>query len=111
MLIARSNDKGTESALRDCVDLFEDAVSQLSESTRAVEGGLRDEKARDLNTWISAAMTDQQTCLDGLEEMGSMVVDEVKARVQISKEYMSNSLAILENMNALLEKFHLGNIH
>lgn len=48
-----------------------------------------------------------QTCVDGLEEMGSTAVDEVKMRVQRSKEYMSNSLAILSNMDSILEKFGL----
>lgn len=52
-------------------------------------------KIRELNAWISAAMTDQETCVDGLEEMGSTVCDEVRKKVQLSKQCMSDSLAIL----------------
>lgn len=111
-LISKSNDPRAGTALRDCVSLFDDAVSQLSNSvTSMVEGPgekvLTEVKIRDVNTWISAAMTDQDTCLDGLEEMGSTVLDEVRMKVQRSKEYMSNSLAILANMHALLDKFGL----
>ncbi|KAI3686489.1 hypothetical protein L1987_80167 [Smallanthus sonchifolius] len=113
-LISKSNDLRTGSALRDCATLFDDALSQLSESVEAMHGGggggevvLTEGKVEDLKTWISAAMTDQETCVDGLEEMGSTAVDEVKMRVQRSKEYMSNSLAILSNMDSILEKFGL----
>ncbi|XP_021904644.1 pectinesterase 1 [Carica papaya] len=101
-----------DAALRDCASLLEDAVSGLSDSVSAMEVGaegkvLTAEKVNDLQTWISAAMTDQETCADGLEEMGETVVDEVKRRMQKSKELMSNSLAILAKMETLLEKFHL----
>lgn len=87
-------------------------MSGLSDSVSAMEVGaegkvLTAEKVNDLQTWISAAMTDQETCADGLEEMGETVVDEVKRRMQKSKELMSNSLAILAKMETLLEKFHL----
>ncbi|XP_052176170.1 pectinesterase 1 [Diospyros lotus] len=112
ILISKSNDPKTESALRDCVELFGDALSELSKSAAAMQVGggermLTAAKIGDLKTWISAAMSDQETCLDGLEEMGSTAVNEVRAKVQRSREYMSNSLAILSNMDALLAKFKL----
>lgn len=109
-LISKSNDPGTESALRDCANLFDDALSQLNNSVALVVVGsgkeiLTDEKIGDLKTWISGAMTDEETCLDGLEEMGSAVTNEVREKMNKSKEYMSNSLAILANINLLLVKF------
>ncbi|KAI3672424.1 hypothetical protein L6452_38512 [Arctium lappa] len=115
-LISRSNDLRTGSALRDCATLFDDALSQLRQSVESMRVGtpageekvvLTEGKLGDLKTWISAAMTDQETCVDGLEEMGSTAVDEVKMRVQRSNEYMSNSLAILANIETLLDKFGL----
>ncbi|MFS7939761.1 putative pectinesterase [Helianthus anomalus] len=106
-LISNSNDLRTGSALRDCANLFDDAVSQLSRSVESMRGEsvLTVEKVGDLKTWISAAMTDQETCVDGLEEMGSTAVDEVKMKVQRSRVCMSNSLAILSHMEEILEKF------
>ncbi|KAI3717770.1 hypothetical protein L1987_69590 [Smallanthus sonchifolius] len=113
-LISKSSDLRTGSALRDCVSLFDDALSQLSWSVELMRVGpgdgekvLTEEKVADLKTWISAAMTDQETCVEGLEEMGSTDVDEVKVRVQRSSEYMSNSLAILSNMEEILDWFGL----
>ncbi|GFZ12100.1 hypothetical protein Acr_23g0004850 [Actinidia rufa] len=111
-LISKSNDPRSESALNDCADLFGDSLSQLGESAAAMEVGpgekmLTEEKIGDLKTWISGAMTNLETCVDGLEEMGSTVLDEVKAKLQKSKEYISNSLAILSNIHTVLEKLHL----
>ncbi|KAL4566533.1 hypothetical protein LXL04_030649 [Taraxacum kok-saghyz] len=114
-LISKSHDLRTGSALRDCATLFDDAVSQLSRSVDAMRVGpgggeeklLTEVKVADMKTWISAAMTDQETCVDGLEEMGSPAVEEVKMRMQRSSVYMSNSLAILTNIDAILDKFGL----
>ncbi|XP_059303929.1 putative pectinesterase/pectinesterase inhibitor 26 [Lycium ferocissimum] len=109
-LISEVNDPGTVSALKDCISLFDDALSQLNESAELLnvgpgESALTVMKVNNMQTWISAAMTDQDTCLEGLDEMGSPLVGEVKARVQNAKEYMSNTLAILSNMPSLLQKF------
>lgn len=102
-----------EAALSDCQGQIEEALSQLNDSVSAMEVGpgekmLTEEKIRDVQTWISAAVTDQDTCLDGLEEMGSTVVDEVKKKMQRSKEYTSNALAIAANFNIILHNLHLS---
>ncbi|KAA8540948.1 hypothetical protein F0562_024914 [Nyssa sinensis] len=85
-LISKSNDLRTESALRDCASLFDDALSQLNTSASSMDVGrgekmLTKAKISDMKTWISAAMTNQETCLDGLEEMGSTVLDEVRTKM------------------------------
>ncbi|KAL6954681.1 hypothetical protein U1Q18_042468 [Sarracenia purpurea var. burkii] len=62
-LISKSNDPRTESAFKDCVDLWGDALSQIGKSATAMVVGprekmLTEEKIGDLKTWISAATTD-----------------------------------------------------
>ncbi|XP_057969050.1 pectinesterase 1-like [Malania oleifera] len=111
-LASRVNDPPTESALRDCRDLFADSLSRLNDSASAMgvalgEPMLTEKKIKDAETWISAAITSQGTCVDGLEEMKSTVLDEVRAAVRRSTEYASNSLAILANIQTLLRKFDL----
>ncbi|XVF50148.1 hypothetical protein PTKIN_Ptkin04bG0072600 [Pterospermum kingtungense] len=107
------NDLHSQPALKDCVTLLDNALSQLNDSVSAMKVAsgkelvLTKEKISDIQTWISAAMTDQETCNDGLEEMGSMVSDKVKSEVQSCKESTSNSLAIVANMQNLLQKFGL----
>lgn len=105
-----------EAALRDCQTQIEDALGRLGDSVAAMEVGpgekvLTEAKISDLQTWISAAMTDQETCLDGLEEMKSTAVDEVRTKMQRSREYTSNCLAILANIHTLLDKLHMSPLH
>ncbi|KAJ9140439.1 hypothetical protein P3X46_031088 [Hevea brasiliensis] len=106
------NDANSKAAINDCVSIFDEALGRLNDSLSAMEVGpgekaLTLEKINDIQTWISGAMTDQQTCVDGLEEMGSTVLDEVKAKMKNSTEFLSNSLAIVAQMQSLLEKFDL----
>ena len=91
---------------------MDDALSRLSDSLSAMEvvpgdKMLTDAKINDVQTWISAAVTDQETCLDGLEEMESTAIGEVKSKMQRSREYTSNSLAIVINIRSLLQQFHM----
>lgn len=100
-------------ALGDCETLLEDAPSQLSDSVLATEAGpgkkvLTEADIGNIQTWVSAAMADRETCLNGLEEMGSALLDEVRAKLERSKELMSNSLAIVAHMKDLREKFEKG---
>lgn len=98
----------SDPATRDCVGQLEDALSRLNDSVSAMgEKALSQAKVNDIQTWISSAVTDQETCLDGLEEMGSTAVDKVKSKMKRSMEYTSNSLAIVANFKAILDKFHI----
>ncbi|KAJ0765983.1 putative pectinesterase [Helianthus annuus] len=102
-LIMKVNDLYTCLMFRECVSLFDDAVSRLSRVVEIVngDGEMMERRVADLMAWISAAMTDQERCVEGLEEVGSMVGDEVKVRVKRSSVYLSNSLAILANMKGV----------
>lgn len=111
-LQSRLTEPKADPAMKDCAELFDDAASQLGRSAELIcvgpgEKVLTEMRISDLQTWISAAMTDQDTCLDGLAEMGSTAVGEFKLKVQKSQEYMSNSLAILNNIQSLFQKFGL----
>ncbi|KAF9685797.1 hypothetical protein SADUNF_Sadunf03G0091400 [Salix dunnii] len=111
-LFTSSHDVNSQAGLRDCVSQLDDSLGKLNDSLLAMEVGpgekmLTLEKVKDIQTWISAAMTDQDTCIDGLEEMGSVLPDEIKAKMERSKDFMSISLAIIAKMETLLEKFDL----
>ncbi|KAK8703145.1 hypothetical protein V6N13_021474 [Hibiscus sabdariffa] len=100
------NNLQSQPGLKDCLTLFDDALSRLNDSVSAMNAhmGLSKEKTSDIQTWISAAITDQDTCNDGLEEMGWTAGDEVKSRGRSFKESLSNSLAIVANMQNLVQK-------
>ncbi|CAA0826829.1 Plant invertase/pectin methylesterase inhibitor superfamily protein [Striga hermonthica] len=110
----KSHPAGPEAdpAMKDCAELFDDAASQLGRSADSIrvergEKVLTETKIGDLKTWISGAMTDLETCLDGLSETGSpaAVGGEFRAWVQKSQEHTSNTLAILNNIPSLCKKF------
>ncbi|CAJ2639402.1 unnamed protein product [Trifolium pratense] len=91
--------------LGDCNELIDDAVSRLNDSVSVFSDDavtLTDVKINDIQTWVSAALTDQQTCVDGLEEVGFSLVEKVKKIMQKSYEYISNSLAIVANIRNLV---------
>ncbi|KAJ7978409.1 Pectinesterase [Quillaja saponaria] len=101
-----------KAALSDCQDQIDESLSRLNDSVSAMKVGpgqkiLTEAKINDIQTWISSAMTDQETCLDGLEEMESTALVEVKSKMHKSREYTSNSLAIIAHIHAILDEFHM----
>jgi pectinesterase inhibitor-like protein len=111
-LIAGTNDTKLKSALTLCQGLFEDAVDRLNDSISAMEVGqggklLSSAKINDLETWLSATLTDQETCLDALQELNSTLVDDVRTAMENSTEFASNSLAIVAKILGLLSNFNI----
>ncbi|KAF8388666.1 hypothetical protein HHK36_025346 [Tetracentron sinense] len=112
-LIAKDvNDSRVEAALSDCESLFEDAVYQLNASILSMKVGqgeklLTASKTGEIKTWLSTAITDQETCLDGLAELNSTLQKEVKTAMQNSTEFTSNSLAIITKVLTILENFDI----
>ncbi|KAL6952166.1 pectinesterase [Sarracenia purpurea var. burkii] len=87
------------SAYDDCIELLEDSVAQLERSLSSVRNS-PDGNAppagsnQDVLTWLSAALTNQDTCTDGLGEVSGRVKDNMKERLKDLSELVSNSLAI-----------------
>lgn len=93
--------------MQDCRELLDDAAESLAKSAELVGRGEKmpsEAEIGDLKTWISAAMTDQDTCVDGLAETKSTALSALKSEVQKSQEYLSNTLAILSNIQILSNK-------
>lgn len=108
--LAAKGDGGA--ALKDCESQIEDAISQVKDSAAEMEPSagektLTESKIGNIQTWMSSAMTEQESCLDGVEEMDSTSFQEVKTRMKKSMEYVSNSLAIVANIHVILEKFNM----
>lgn len=116
-LKAETNDIRLKSALQVCETMFDDALDRLNDSATSLEVGegekLSDSKIGDLKTWLSTAITDQETCLDSLDELNATkhfnatVVEEMKAAMQNSTEYASNSLAIVARILGLLTDLNI----
>lgn len=114
----KTNDKQVKEALTVCEVVFDDALDWLNESYSAMEVGKEDKllsssKMDDLRTWLSASITDQEACLDALQELNSThyenstLLKDIQSAMKNSTEFLSNSLAIGTKILGLLNKFNM----
>ncbi|KAI7737966.1 hypothetical protein M8C21_004928 [Ambrosia artemisiifolia] len=92
--------------LNDAVEYLQDSISEMD--VKSNEKMLNVKKIEDIKTWLSTAITNQETCIDALEEMNSTFVEETKSLMKNSTEYASNSLAIVSKISAIVGKFNLN---
>ena len=98
--------KRVKAAVVDCVEMIGDSVDELSRTLGAlkhlrISGGSVNEfrwQMSNAQTWASAALTDDDTCLDGFQGIDGEIKSEVKewmtkvARVTSNALYMINQL-------------------
>ncbi|KAK8570234.1 hypothetical protein V6N13_002929 [Hibiscus sabdariffa] len=88
-------------ALSDCIECFQNAIDELHSSL----GVLRNLSASnfysqmgDVTTWLSAALTDQDTCVDGFENPKGKQAEILRSRVLRSSYFTSNALALVNKL-------------
>ncbi|KAK4750320.1 hypothetical protein SAY87_027769 [Trapa incisa] len=91
-------------ALHDCVSNFDSAVDQIRGSLEQMRGldSSSQESFRfqmsNVQTWMSAALTDQETCTDGFDEVGDCPLkSDVNERSTHVKQVTSNALALVNS--------------
>ncbi|XP_026438611.1 putative pectinesterase/pectinesterase inhibitor 26 [Papaver somniferum] len=120
-----------EAALRDCRGLIEDAIDKIETSISSIdekeEEYERDKKrlfmvseskkmVNDIRGWVSAALTNTDTCLDGLEDVldndenSKILPEDLKIVMMNSKEYVTNCLGIVSNFDTV-HKIINWNLH
>ncbi|XP_022731093.1 pectinesterase 3-like [Durio zibethinus] len=110
-----NSDPLVRGALDNCETLFKDAVEYINESISSVQVGqgekmlLSTAKINDIMTWLSSAITNQETCLDGLIEAANhtAIPQELEYAMRNSTEFSSNSLAIASHIKIILQRFQL----
>ncbi|KAL6004893.1 hypothetical protein ACLOJK_005450 [Asimina triloba] len=96
-------------AMMDCVENMADSVDELRQSIGEM-GHLRgadfDYHMNNVQTWVSAALTDESTCMDGFAEnaMTGKVREIVRSRMVNVAHLTSNALALLNNLSAIHSK-------
>nr|QIR83168.1 pectin methylesterase 10 [Cunninghamia lanceolata] len=86
-------------ALEDCLELLEDSMDHLKASMdkmAAIKVKPRKHQIADVQTWLSAALTNQETCLEGFERSSSNVKAQIEERSKKLSQLVSNSLALLK---------------
>ncbi|CAL5195830.1 unnamed protein product [Lathyrus oleraceus] len=113
-----SGDTRLEKAIRVCGSVLEDSLDRLNDSMSLILGDdkiLSSAKVRDVETWLSAALTDHDTCLDAVGELNSTaarrVLNQIETAMKNSTELASNSLAIVTKVIRLLSNFEVPSHH
>lgn len=110
---SQTKDKNIMAALDDCQELFADAMDTLNDSLVSLQdfdvAKLSSSSSSssllisDLQTWLSAVVTYQETCIDGFEGDTRRTVE---AAMVNSMQLTSNSLAIVAKvLRLLIENF------
>nr|XP_016489051.1 PREDICTED: probable pectinesterase/pectinesterase inhibitor 61 [Nicotiana tabacum] len=92
------------SAYDDCLELLEESVDLLSHSLNSVfpgDGGGNSPagSTQDVMTWLSAALTNQDTCTDSFADVTGNVKDQMSENLKDLSELVSNALAIYAAAN------------
>ncbi|KAE8671765.1 putative pectinesterase/pectinesterase inhibitor 34 [Hibiscus syriacus] len=87
-------DPRVRSAYDDCLELLEDSVDALSHSLSSVVSNGKVGSTQDVMTWLSAALTNQDTCTEGFDGLSGAVKDQVAAKLADLSELVSNCLSI-----------------
>ncbi|XP_019187279.1 PREDICTED: pectinesterase-like [Ipomoea nil] len=100
-----NDDKRSKMALQTCKELAGRAVSDLKRTIAKFRTfDLMDDMdiwLADLKTWISGALTYQETCLSGFQEIPGHEEEMVREVLTESMELTSNALAIVTEMSSL----------
>ncbi|CAN1172020.1 Pectinesterase inhibitor 7 [Linum perenne] len=107
------SDRRAASALHDCLSSFGDAVDEIRGSLKQMQelgessfpSSSSAEEFRfqmsNVQTWMSAALTDEETCTDGLQDVDDGEVKEaVCKRAEVAKKFTSNALALVNTYAA-----------
>ncbi|CAI9762358.1 unnamed protein product [Fraxinus pennsylvanica] len=93
-------------AMKDCVEELRDSVDQLSRSMaemNEIKGSNFGMIMSDVQTWVSAALTDEDTCMAGFagKVMNGNVKTAVRERIVNVAHLTSNALALINSYAAL----------
>ena len=92
-------------ALHDCFSTFDDAIDQIRGSLKQLKQ-MKQMKAGEsfmfqmanVQTWMSAALTNEETCTDGFEDVpDGALKSEVCDRAANVKKFTSNALALVNS--------------
>ncbi|XVE73354.1 hypothetical protein DITRI_Ditri11bG0111200 [Diplodiscus trichospermus] len=96
----RSYNTLEETAINDCLELFDDTLAELKVALAdlAPKKLAVSKNYHDLQTFLSAAMTNQYTCLDGFAHSKANIRNIIKKGLHNISHHVSNSLAILNKV-------------
>ncbi|KAJ4823266.1 hypothetical protein Tsubulata_028442, partial [Turnera subulata] len=107
---ANSSEPAIKMALGDCNDLLQDAVAELQASLSTVgdsEMHTMDQRIAELQNWLSAVISYQETCRDQFGEEDSQFKSAMNNGMLDAGQLTSNALAMIDTMSDILKAFDL----
>lgn len=105
------NDQRTSGALENCKELLEYAIEDLR-TTFDKLGGFEmtdfNKAVDDLKTWLSAALTYQETCLDGFLNTTTDAAGKMRGALNASQELTEDILAVVDQFSSTLGSLSIG---
>lgn len=95
-----------------CQELAKGAVHDLQRSFAKFESfdiSNLEEMLMDLKTWLSGAITQQETCLDSFEEIDEEFGRKMRDVLTTSMQMSSNALAMMEELSKFLDGIDIQN--
>lgn len=113
LLKEAATDPMTKQAYDVCREVLEKAVDDLRRSVDeigGIDGAKLSEFMGDLRTWLSAVITNQETCVDAFENTTGDTGEKMKHLLKTARELSSNGLAMVTDLSEFIETFQLGDI-
>lgn len=95
-------------SIQDCKELHQITLSSLQRSVSRVNGaaGINQRKLGDARVYLSAALTNKNTCLEGLDSASGPLKPMLVNSIIDTYKHVSNSLSILSRQGAGAQKGH-----
>ncbi|KAJ3682193.1 hypothetical protein LUZ60_014766 [Juncus effusus] len=94
-----------KAAMNDCMDTLGDSVDELKQSMETMthlKGKNIGFQISSVQTWVSAALTDDDTCMEGFRSSGEDVKTEVRSRVMNVVHLTSNALGLVNGLSSTI---------
>ena len=109
-----ATDPRTKHALDNCEELLDYAIDDLQSSVDQLGNlsGLPEvnKAVEDLKVWLSAAITYEETCLDGFENTTGDSGAAMRKAMNVSMELTHNALAIVDDVSSLFSSLGLASL-
>nr|QIR83200.1 pectin methylesterase inhibitor 6 [Cunninghamia lanceolata] len=94
ILTLNATDPASCAALEDCVEVLDDMVDELNDCISLMADSNWTQRADDVKTWLSAALTYPYTCIEGFTDEDVDMDQNMKEKSEYLKKFTSNALAI-----------------
>lgn len=101
MMKLKSTGGRNKGALLDCIECIQDSIDNLHKSLyvlRELNGQTFNSQMSDVTTWVSAALTDEDTCLDGFSGHKGREIKSLQNRITNVTYITSNALALVNKL-------------